>query len=171
MKRRVLEEIELYGDQQRFLPVLADRRGFRVTEVDVRQASDDRFKGTYGPRIYARGFLDIFTVFFLVRFTKKPLRFFGMIGVATFGIGAVLQLYMVIERLFMQRALADRPALLLSSLLIVLGMQIFALGLLGELIIFVHAGNTKDYQVDRVIQFPDPANELPALNRDRSAAR
>ena len=171
MKRRVLEEIELYGDQQRFLPVLADRRGFRVREVDVAQAADDQFKGSYGPRTYARSLLDIFTVFFLVRFTKKPLRFFGMIGVVTFGVGALLQIYMVFERLFMDRALADRPALLLASLLIVLGMQIFALGLLGELIIFVHAGSTKDYQVDRVIQFPGTGPEVAALNRDRSAAR
>jgi hypothetical protein len=51
--------------------------------------------------------------------------------------------------------LADRPALLLASLLIVLGVQIFALGLLGELIIFTHAGGNKDYQVDRVIHYPE----------------
>lgn len=171
MKRRVLEEIELYGDQQRFLPVLADRQGFRVSEIDVAQSPDDRFKGVYGPRSYTRGFLDIFTVFFLVRFTKKPLRFFGMIGVVTFSIGALAQLYMVIERLFFDRALADRPAFLLASLFIVLGLQIFALGLLGELIIFVHAGGTKDYQVDRVIQFPHEPSDAQPLNRDRAAVR
>jgi hypothetical protein len=59
----------------------------------------------------------------------------------------------VIERLFLEQALADRPALLLSTLLVVLGLQIFALGLLGELIIFTHARAIKDYQVDRVIHF------------------
>ncbi len=79
--RRVLEEIQLYGDQHRFLPVLADRQGFRVREVELRQSPKDRFEGVYQPREYTRGFLDIFTVFFLVRFTKKPLRFFGMVGV------------------------------------------------------------------------------------------
>jgi glycosyltransferase involved in cell wall biosynthesis len=169
MKRRILEEIHLYGDQQRFLPVLADRQGFRVLEIDVRQSSEDRFSGIYGPRSYARGFLDIFTVFFLVRFTKKPLRFFGMIGVVTFGIGLLAVLYMIVERLFMDRGLADRPAFLVASLLIVLGLQVFALGLLGELIIFVHAGQTKDYQVDRVIQFPKPGSDVAPLNRDRVA--
>lgn len=171
MKRRVLEEIQLYGDQQRFLPVLADRQGFRVSEVDVPQSPDDRFRGIYGPRSYTRGFLDIFTVFFLVRFTKKPLRFFGMVGVTTFGIGALAQVYMVIQRLFFERPLADRPAFLLASLLIVLGMQIFALGLLGELIIFVHAGTTKDYQIDRVIQFSASGAEIASPSRDRVAAR
>ena len=87
--RRVLEEIQLYGDQHRFLAVLADRQGFRVREIEVRQSTKDRFSGIYGPREYTRGFLDIFTVFFLVRFTKKPLRFFGMVGVSTFAIGAI----------------------------------------------------------------------------------
>ncbi|MEO7773730.1 MAG: glycosyltransferase [Steroidobacteraceae bacterium] len=170
MSRQVLEEIHLYGDQQRFLPVLADRQGFRVREVQVAQSGEDRFGGVYGPREYTRGFLDIFTVFFLVRFTKKPLRFFGMIGVVTFSIGALAQLWMIIERLFMERALADRPAFLVATLFIVLGLQIFAIGLLGELIIFVHAGQTKDYKVDRVIQFKGQQTNAPLHSQEREAS-
>lgn len=172
MKRKVLEEISLYGDQHRFLAVLADRQGFKVTEVDVKQSDQDRYSGTYGPTTYARGFLDIFTVFFLVRFTKKPLRFFGMIGVTTFLIGMIGLTYVVIERLGFGRPLADRPALLLTSLLIVLGLQLFALGLLGELVIFTHARGMKDYQVDRVIQFNGPA-QMPHSSdtSERLAAR
>jgi glycosyltransferase involved in cell wall biosynthesis len=157
--RRVLEEIQLYGDQHRFLAVLADRQGFRVREVEVRQSPKDRFTGIYGPREYTRGFLDIFTVFFLVRFTKKPLRFFGMVGVTTFAIGALLVAWLVIERLFFGQALAERPALLLSSLMVVLGLQLFALGLLGELIIFTHARAIKDYQIERVIHFSAAGRE------------
>jgi glycosyltransferase involved in cell wall biosynthesis len=153
LRRRVLEEISLYGDQHRFLALLADRQGFRVKEVDVAQSALDRFTGHYRTREYAHRVLDIFTVFFLVRFTKKPLRFFGMVGVTTFGIGALLLLYLVIDRLGFGHGLADRPALLLSSLLVVLGLQLFALGLLGELIIFTHAKSIKDYQVKDVIQF------------------
>ena len=59
----------------------------------------------------------------------------------------------MVQRLFFGQALADRPALLLSSLLLVVGLQLFALGLLGEIIIFTHARNIKDYQIDRVIRF------------------
>ncbi len=158
MRRQVLEEIALYGDQHRFLPILADRQGFRVTEVDVRQSPKDRLDRIYRPREYTRQALDIFNVFFLVRFTKKPLRFFGMVGVSTFAIGAILVAYLVIDRLFFGQALADRPALLLSSLLLVLGLQLFALGLLGELIIFTHAKDLKDYKVDKVIEFPNDAS-------------
>jgi glycosyltransferase involved in cell wall biosynthesis len=157
MKRRVLEEIALYGDQHRFLPVLANRQGFRIVEVDVAQSALDRYDGGYPAREYAHRVLDIFTVFFLVRFTKKPLRFFGMVGASTFVIGALLVAYLAIDRLVFQHALADRPALLLSSLLVVLGMQLFALGLLGELIIFTHARDIRDYQVDEVIRYPEGA--------------
>jgi glycosyltransferase involved in cell wall biosynthesis len=151
--RRVLQEIQVYGDQHRFIALLADRQGFRIREIDVRQSPRDRFAGIYEPRVYTRGFLDIFTVFFLVRFTKKPLRFFGMAGVTTFAVGALAITWIVVERLFFDRALAERPALLLASLLVVLGAQLFALGLLGELIIFTHARGLKDYQIESVIQY------------------
>jgi glycosyltransferase involved in cell wall biosynthesis len=161
MDRRVLQEIALYGDQHRFLPVLADRQGFRVIEVDVRQSPKDRFEGTYQPREYTRVLLDLFTVFFLVRFTKKPLRFFGMVGVTTFAFGALAVTWVVIEKLFFGQALADRPALLLASLLVVLGLQLLALGLLGELMIFTHAKGLKDYQVERVMQFGPSASRAP----------
>ena len=151
--RRVLEEIQLYGDQHRFFAVLADRQGFVVREVDLRQSPKDRLERIYTPREYARGFLDIFTIFFLVRFTKKPLRFFGMVGITLFAIGSVLLAWLVTERLFFGQALAERPALLLSTLLVVLGLQLFALGLLGELMIFTHARSIKDYQIERIIHF------------------
>jgi glycosyltransferase involved in cell wall biosynthesis len=164
MKRRVLEEISLYGDQHRFLPVLANRQGFRIVEVDVAQSPLDRYEVGYPPKEYLHRVLDIFTVFFLVRFTKKPLRFFGMVGATTFVIGALLVAYLAIDRLVFQHPLADRPALLLSSLLVVLGMQLFALGLLGELIIFTHARDIKDYQVDEVVRYP----EAVAANRAAS---
>lgn len=169
--RRVLEEISLYGDQHRFLPVLANRQGFRVKEVDVRQSPRDRFTGTYKPRDYMRRSLDIFSVFFLVRFTKRPLRFFGMIGAITFGLGALITAWLVIDRLFLGHALGSRPALLLSSLLVVLGLQVFALGLLGELIIFTHAREMKDYKVDRIIEYPDAGStQLSALSPPTAAS-
>jgi len=159
MKRRVIEELSLYGDQHRFLPVLADRQGLAVKEIEVRQSPKDRFEGRYRTRDYAHRALDILTLLFIVRFTKKPLRFFGMVGVVTLGAGALLLLWLVIERTLFDIPLADRPALLLASLLAVVGLQLFALGLLGELMIFTHASQLKDYQIERVIQFAPPADD------------
>jgi glycosyltransferase involved in cell wall biosynthesis len=173
-KRKILQEIHLYGDQDRFLPVLAERQGFKVVEIAVRQARDNFHPRIYSPRSYMRSFLDIFNVFFLVRFTKRPLRFFGMVGVATLALGLLELLYLIADRVAFNSPLADRPALLLASLFIVLGVQIFALGLLGELIIFTHAGGSKDYQVDRVIHYPGRVSEAleqdPLSSRARNAA-
>lgn len=159
IRRKVFDEIEVYGDQHRFLPVLADRLGFRVVEIPVRQSANDRFPHVYRPREYMRYVLDLFSTFFLVRFTKRPLRFFGMVGATTFGVGVLAVGYLCIERLVFNEPLADRPALLLATLLVVLGMQIFALGLLGELIIFTHARDLKDYRVEEVIEFATPKPE------------
>jgi glycosyltransferase involved in cell wall biosynthesis len=151
MKREILEEVPLYGEQHNFLPILASKQGFRVKEIPVAQSSRDRFEGRYGTKSYLHRILDIFSVVFLVRFTKKPIRFFGMIGSITFLFGGLVLAYIVVQRLFFGVALADRPALLVSSLLTVLGLQIFALGLLGELIIFTHAREIKEYTIEKIV--------------------
>ena len=155
LRREVMTEIDLYGDQHRFISIIANRLGFRVAEVPVRQSPLDRRRRVYRPREYAHHVLDLFSIFFLVRFTKRPLRFFGMVGASTFGMGALLIVYLGAQRILFNEALADRPALLLAALLLVLGLQVFALGLLGELIIFTHARGMKDYRVDKVIHFPE----------------
>jgi glycosyltransferase involved in cell wall biosynthesis len=167
IRRRVFDELDLYGDQHRFLPIIADRLGFKVTEVGVRQSTQDKFERVYRPREYVRHAIDLFSIFFLVRFTKRPLRFFGMLGATTFSVGALVIAYLCVERLVLNHELADRPALLLATLLVVLGMQIFALGLLGELIIFTHARDLKDYRVEEVIEYHDES----AVMLDTSAAR
>jgi glycosyltransferase involved in cell wall biosynthesis len=150
-KRSVITELPLYGDQHRFLPLLVSRLGFRVCEVNVRQSTKEKFWRVYRPGVYPRRLLDLLTVFFLVNFTKKPLRFFGLIGTTTFAVGGLLLLYLIVQRLFLGVPLAERPAMLLSSLLVVLGVQIFALGLIGELIIFTHAKHMKEYTIDEII--------------------
>lgn len=159
LDRKILTEIHLYGDQHRFLPVLARNAGFSVVETDAEQSVHDEFRSRYRLREYLHRLLDIFTIFFLVRFTKKPLRFFGMIGSIIGIVGSVILTVLVFERLFLHEALADRPALLLSSLLVVLGLQLFSLGLLGELIIFTHARSLKEYKIAEIISSDDTGNQ------------
>jgi glycosyltransferase involved in cell wall biosynthesis len=150
-KRKILEETPLYGEQHNFLPILASKQGFRVKEIPVSQSSRDWFDGRYGAKSYLHRVLDIFSVVFLVRFTKKPIRFFGMVGTITFVFGGLVVLTVITQRLFFEIPLADRPALLVGSLLTVLGLQIFALGLLGELIIFTHAREMKEYTIEEIV--------------------
>ncbi len=150
-RRSIIDEVSIYGDQHRFFPLLASRCGFRVKEVRLRQSPRDFHRRIYQPGVYLRRLLDILTVFFLVKFTKKPLRFFGLVGSATFGVGAFIMLVLVMERLFFDAALSNRPALLLSALLVVLGAQLFALGLIGELIIYTHARHIKEYAIAEIV--------------------
>ena len=151
IKRQVMEDVPLYGDLHRFFPIMAHRHGFKIVEVDVEQSKSDAFQRIYAPGIYWRRLLDLLTVFFLIKFTKKPLRFFGLVGSSIFGLGLVVTIWLVSDRLFFNAALADRPALILSSLLIVLGIQIIAIGLIGEIIIFTHAKDLKEYRIDKII--------------------
>lgn len=150
-KREVLEEITLYGDQHRFLPVLAAGRGFKIIEQAIPQSDKEKTFRIYSAGVYVRRLLDILTVFFLVKFTKKPLRFFGLVGVVTSVAGVLIALYPVIERLFFGVALSDRPIFFIGSLMLVLGFQILALGLIGELIIFTHAKQMKEYTIETII--------------------
>lgn len=149
--RNILDEVHLYSDLHRFFPVMAHRQGFRVIELDVAQSERDSHRRIYAPGLYIRRLLDLLTIFFLIKFTKKPLRFFGLVGTTLLSLGAFSSLFLIAQRLFFDVALADRPALILSSLLVVLGVQIIAIGLIGEIIIFTHAKDLKEYKIDKII--------------------
>jgi glycosyltransferase involved in cell wall biosynthesis len=150
-RRKILEEINLYGDLHRFLPILCHKQGFRVKEIDMKQSAKENRVRTYAFGIYLRRMIDLLTVFFLIKFTKKPLRFFGLTGSALLAVGMIIILYLVVNRLAFDVALSDRPLLLAGILFVVLGLQIFAIGLVGEIIIFTHAREIKEYTVDEII--------------------
>jgi hypothetical protein len=151
--REVLEKIYMYGDQDRFLPLLAAKYGFKVVEVKVTQAKKDAVQKFYSFSNYISRFLELISIFFLIKFTKKPIRFFGSTGLITFTLGFILAMYLFIERAFLGVPLADRPIVLVSILLMIFGVQSFAIGLVGELIIFTHAKDVKDYIVETVIDY------------------
>lgn len=152
LRRTAADEVHLYGDQHRFFPLLARQRGFRVVEVALPQSSLDRPARFYGVGVYPRRLLDLLTVFFLVKFTRKPLRFFGLIGASLFTLGVLALLWIIVQRYFFAVPMADRPALLLSTMVIVLGVQVLALGLIGELVIFAHASELKEYTIDKIVE-------------------
>jgi hypothetical protein len=138
MRPEVLVEMPLYGDFARFLPLFAARDGYRVSEVSVPHHPRDAGRRVYRPGVYVRRLLDIFGVFFLLRFTEKPLRFFGLIGGVLSLAGGGMLLVLFVQRLQGQ-ALADRPLLLLAMLVFLFGVQAIALGLVGEMIVHLSA--------------------------------
>ena len=152
MRRKVMEEVRLYGDLHRFLPFLAHQRGFRVVEVPVRQSEADRKQKVAHLGICLKRLLDLLTLFFLFKFTKRPLRFFGLLGSGLFGAGGLIATVTVLLQLLGHETLAGRPFLILGVLLMVMGVQLFSIGLLGEIIVFTHARNSKDYTVSRILE-------------------
>lgn len=152
LKRQVIDELNIYGDQHRFLPLLAERQGFTISEVNLAQDQGDLVKRVYPFGVYVRRVLDLLSIFFLVKFTRKPLRFFGLIGLTLLAVGSIMTLWLIVERLFFGLALADRPALILSTLMVVLGIQVISVGLIGEIVIFTRAKESKEYNIDEIIE-------------------
>jgi hypothetical protein len=148
MRRDVLLDLPVYGDLARFLPLFAVREGYDVREVDAPQHRADVRTRIYGAGTYLRRLLDLLGLFFLMRFTDKPLRFFGLIGSTLLLGGAALLLVLFVQRIGGQ-GIANRPFLLLGSLLAVLGVQAIALGLVGEIIVYLHAPSRRPYRLAR----------------------
>ena len=150
-KKEVFQEIKLYGDLHRFFFMLASQLGFRVLQLDIPQSQADTHRRTYSIRTYLSRLLDILTVGFLTRFHQKPLRFFGAGGAVSTFIGLAGLGYIGIERIFFSVPAADRPLLVLFSLFLVLGIQLIAIGLVGETIIFTSSRKNKEYRIKKII--------------------
>ncbi len=146
IRRTVTDEITLYGHQHFFLPLIAESHGFTVKEVEVDAEPSRPARG-----IDLSLVLDLITAFFLIRFIKRPFRFFGGFGFAVLAVGGLITAWLVFARLFLDEALVDRPALILSSLMIVLGIQIISVGLIGEIITFSFTKEHKAYKVERIV--------------------
>jgi glycosyltransferase involved in cell wall biosynthesis len=146
MRRQVAEGLPLYGDLHRFIPALALREGYRVTEVSLPQHPNDIRTRVYGPGVYLRRVLDIVAFFFLAKFTEKPLRFFGLIGSLFLGVGGIITVVLLVQRVAGQ-GIANRPLLLLGVLMLALGVQLMGLGLVGEIIVHLRAPHRRAYRV------------------------
>ncbi len=156
IRRDVLDDLAVYGDMYRFLPVIAHRQGFQVVEQPVRHLREWGKTGIYGVGVYVRRFLDVLGVMFLTKFTLKPLRFFGSVGAMVFGAGALMLTVIFFQKFGwfaeQEKGLYGRPVFLIALMLVVLGVQIIGFGLVGEIIIYTQARNLREYRIDRVYE-------------------
>jgi len=129
----VVKQISLYGEMHRFIPALASAVGVSIAEVKVNHRPRVAGESKYGISRTFRVILDLITVKFLLRFSSKPLQFFGSFGLISGFIGFLICLYLTIEKLFYQVPMSDRPLLLLGILLLFIGLQFITVGLLAEL--------------------------------------
>jgi glycosyltransferase involved in cell wall biosynthesis len=169
LRREVLEELVLYGDMYRFLPVIAFRQGFRVVEVQVRHLTEWGDTGFFGVGVYVRRFLDILGMVFLAKFTLKPLRFFGVLGGLFLLGGGALTGVMVWQKVFYNAGLYQRPLFLIGILLVVLGVQIIGFGLVGEIIIYTQARHLREYRVERIFESRSISDEHERSDRDEDS--
>ena len=149
-RREVLEDVPIYGDLNNFIPVLAVKQGYKVAEEKIEQLPG-WFRTSKYFNEYIRRFLDIITVFFLTRYSKKPIHFLGFLGAILTLLGVGIDLYLFVYRVLQLGPIAGRPLLLLGSLLLIIGIQMVSIGLIGEMIIFTHAKEIKEYNIETIV--------------------
>lgn len=133
-RKEVVQNLNVYGELHRYMPVLAKWQGFSITEIPVKHHPRRYGKTKFGISRFFKGFVDLITVIFVGRYIKRPMHFFGFFGALAFFVGIIVNGYLTIEWLS-GRALSNRPMLFLGMLLIIVGVQFFSVGLLGEMLV------------------------------------
>ena len=134
-RREVVGELQLYGELHRYIPAIANWKGFKVGEVKVSHQCRKHGKSKFGSERYLRGLFDLLTVIMLTKYPEKPLHFFGLLGTLLSLAGLAINIYMAALRIS-GKWISNRPLLLLGILLLILGVQFIFFGLMGELIVF-----------------------------------
>lgn len=146
-RREVLAEIAVYGELHRYIPVLASRRGFLVGEIQVQHHPRLHGRSKYGwDRLY-KGLLDLITVLFITRYTRRPLHLFGALGLGFFVTGFAIDTWLAYLWVFHHEDLSNRPLLLFGNLLILLGIMVLTTGLIGEMITFKNFRRRDSYSI------------------------
>ena len=140
-RNEVVKNIEVYGEMHRYIPYLAKNAGFgRITEKPVKHQKRKYGVSKFGLERFVNGFLDLISLWFLSRFGKKPMHFFGFTGIIMFLAGGILAVWIIAEKLIQQahgllyRPVTDQPLFYLALVAVLLGFQLFLTGFLGELI-------------------------------------
>ena len=145
-RKPVVENIKLYGELHRFIPVLAKWSGYSVSEIAVHHHPRKYGKTKFGTSRFFKGFFDLLTVTFITRYIKRPMHLFGTMGAISIATGIGVNAYLSYEWLYNNVALSNRPLLLLGVLLMIVGVQFFLSGILGEMMVHNNQ-NDKEYPV------------------------
>jgi glycosyltransferase involved in cell wall biosynthesis len=135
IRKEVAEELELYGELHRYIPVLAASNGFRVGEVDVQHRARLHGESKFGRARFWRGFFDLITVKFLTTYRTRPFHILGGLGLGCGLLGSGLLTWMLVDKIG-GHSIGSRPALVAGVLLVLVGLQLASLGLLAELIVY-----------------------------------
>lgn len=149
-KKEVVKSIEVYGEMHRYIPVLAVNAGFNnIIEKPVVHQARKYGKTKFGMERFINGFLDLITIWFISRFAKRPMHFFGLLGVLMFFVGFGFAFYLGLDKLYFNptgRLISERPEFFIALTTMVIGTQFFVAGFLGE-IILQSRNNKERYQI------------------------
>lgn len=145
-RKVVVQNINVYGELHRYIPVLASWRGFSVSEIVVKHHPRRYGKTKFGISRFFKGFVDLITVIFTTRYIKRPMHLFGFVGFLTALAGIIINLFLAYELFFIKphAPIANRPIFFLGILLVIVGVQFFAIGLLGEIMVH-NSHDEKEY--------------------------
>ena len=150
-KREIAEELGLYGELHRFIPVLAAMQGARIVQVDVKHHARQYGKSKYGLGRTFRVLSDLVTMVFFRRYSQKPMHLFGTIGFVLLFIGILINLYLLVLKI-MGEDIWGKPLLILGLITLLGGIQLITIGIIAEINIrtYYESGNKKTYQVRKI---------------------
>lgn len=149
-RRAVIDELKLYGELHRYIPVLARGRGFTIGEIEVAHHPRKYGQSKYGVERIPRGFFDLLTVLMLTRYTTRPLHLFGLVGLIAGMTGLGIIAYLSVGWLFGQW-IGSRPVFMLGILMVIAGIQLVSFGLLAEMIVYA-SNRENDPPVDAILK-------------------
>lgn len=157
-RREIFDEVRLYGELHRFVPVLADARGYRVGEIVIEHRARQFGVSKYGIARFVKGFLDLLSVKFVTGFGQRPQHLLGTVGLAAFGLGTLGLLYLACYWLLAQLApgldltpLHQRPAVIYSVGLTLFGGQLMSIGFVSELILAYHKDEIRPFSISEQV--------------------
>lgn len=166
-RREVLDEVAIYGELHRFIPVLAHARGFRVGEIEVHHRARRFGRSKYGVTRFVKGLLDLLTVRFLTRFSVRPLHVLGALGLGLILLGGLGLFYLAIAWLDpANRPIGHRPLLIYSAALLGVGTQLFCLGILAELVTAYNVRPERLYSIGEQVGPAATADPRPVATHD-----
>jgi glycosyltransferase involved in cell wall biosynthesis len=155
-RRDLIQAVPLYGELHRFIPALASWYGATICEIPINNVNRQRGESHYGISRTFRVFFDLITIRFLLRYLSRPLHFFGTVGVMAATLGGFIAAYLVAAKLLWNLHIMEQhgPLMMFAAVLILAGVQLLAIGLLGELQVrhFHEPARRVPYSVDRVLR-------------------
>jgi len=167
-RREVIHSIPLYGEMHRFIPALASWYGASICEIPIKNVVRERGKSHYGISRTFRVFFDLLTIRFLLKYMSRPLHFFGSIGALSMLAGGGISTFLVCVKFFTTQDVMEQhgPLIVTAGILVLAGIQLLAIGLLGELQVrHYHTPSSRaPYAIDRLVRLRAP--EEPSMLRD-----